>query len=136
MTWILSQNFQSLLAHIPYQLHIAEEAYYHSLIQCMLYLLGFDAQSEISSSKGRIDLALTIKERIFIFEFKLNKSAEAALDQVITQRYYERYLAGNKPITLVGISFNYKDKALVVDFMQKELPLASPQSNPKHYKSD
>ena len=116
---------QKLFAQIPYQLHIKKEAYYHSLIQFLVYLLGFDASSEISTSNGRIDLVLQTKNRTFIFEFKLNQSAQEALKQITDRRYHEKYLSPKKEITLVGISFNMEDKQLVVDCVFEEITLAS-----------
>ena len=52
------RNMQEMFAHIPYQLHIPREAYYHSLFLLWLNLLGFDVQSEVSTDKGRIDYGL------------------------------------------------------------------------------
>ena len=115
------KTLQELFAQIPYQLHIKQEAYYHSLIQFIVYLLGFNAESEISTSNGRIDLVLRTKQRIYLFEFKLNKSTKSALSQITNRRYYEKYLSEDKEITLVGVSFNMKDKQLLVDCVLEKL---------------
>jgi hypothetical protein len=78
--------------------------------------MGFDIQSEVLSSYGRIDMIITIQYRIFIFEFKFDGSSKEALEQIMKRRYYEKYLNKGKDITLVGISFNYKNKKLVLDW--------------------
>ena len=112
---------QKLFAQIPYQLHLKQEAYYHSLIQFLVYLLGFDADSEISTSNGRIDLVIRLKNRVFIFEFKLNQPAQSALQQIKDKRYYEKYLSKDKDLTLVGISFNREDKHLKIDCVFEDI---------------
>ena len=105
-------SLECLLAGIPYNLHIESEAYYHSLFQLLCNVLSLENQCELATSKGRIDLVVKTAKYLYIFEFKLNKSADAALRQIVDKQYYERYLSLGKEIVLVGISFNYKRKKL------------------------
>lgn len=114
-------TLQSLLANIPYQLHIGNEAYYHSLLQFLITLLGLEGHSEISTSKGRIDMMVEVPKHVIIFELKFGTSAHKALAQIVDHTYYEKYLYLKKPITLVGLSFNLEDKELVLDSVTKEL---------------
>ena len=107
---------QSLFANIPYQLHISEERYYHSLFQLIGNLLRFNIQSEISTDKGRVDLVITTQAHIFIFELKFAVNAQTALQQIIDTKYYERYLGSKKEIVLIGLSFNNKKKKLALNY--------------------
>ncbi len=109
-----------LFANIPYNLHIAKERYYHSIIHTMVYLMGFQADSEVLTSKGRLDLSIVRPDRVFVFEFKFDGTAKQALNQITKQRYYEKYLGKKKPITMAGVSFGYKDKMLVLDWVAAE----------------
>lgn len=111
---------QELFAQIPYQLHSTTEAYYHSLLQFLLYLLGFDATSEISTHNGRIDLVIVTNLRIYLFEFKFNQPKEKALNQILERNYFTKYQNSSKEITLVGMSFNVKDKKIIIEFIQKD----------------
>jgi len=113
-------NLQSLFASIPYNLYINNEAYFHSIFHLLTTLLGLEIQSEVHTSKGRIDLTLLTKKRIFIFEFKFNASGKEALQQILDKRYYEKYLTEKKPISLVGISFNFDEKKLTLDRVIRE----------------
>jgi len=99
-------TLQSIFAHIPYQLHIAQERYFHSLFQLLASLLSIVADSEVSTDKGRIDMVIQTKTHIYIFEFKHGATAEKALQQILDRKYYERYAVQNKPIFLVGLSFD------------------------------
>jgi len=117
---LFCKSLKTLWANIPYNLHIAREAYYHSLLQNMCNLLGIDVQSEILTSNGRLDLVIITKSDIFIFELKFKEPSETALQQIFDKRYYEKYLLKNKPITLVGLSFSFKDKMLELEWVCQE----------------
>jgi hypothetical protein len=47
---------------------------------------------------------------IYILEYKLNKSAKAALEQIKQKRYYEAYWNVGKPVVGVGVNFSSKTK--------------------------
>ena len=47
---------------------------------------------------------------IHILEYKLNKSAKAALEQIKQKRYYEAYWNVGKPVVGVGVNFSSKTK--------------------------
>lgn len=114
-------TLKSLFASIPYQIHQKNEAYYHSLLHVLVDLLGYKAQSEVSSSKGRIDLVLHTNRCIYIFELKFMGTGKEALEQIIANRYYEKFTRFKIPIILVGLSFNIKQKELFLDWVKQEL---------------
>jgi len=110
-----------LFAHIPYQLHISQEKYYHSLFQLLGLLIGYETDSEISTNKGRIDAALKSKNHIYVIEIKLAQDQANALTQIETNTYYERYLLSGKKIILVGLAFNPDRNKLSIEYTSKEL---------------
>ncbi len=114
-------HLRSLLANIPYNLYVNNEAYFHSLFHLLADLLGFSIQSEEPTSKGRIDSTLITKNRIFVFEFKFNATSQEALQQIQDRKYYEKYLNKGKAIILVGLSFNYEEKQLTIDWVAKNI---------------
>ena len=123
---------QSLFAHIPYSLDAKDEQFYHKFFQLLCNLFAIDAQSEVLTDKGRIDMVATTATHIFIFEFKLHADAQAALTQIEEKRYYEKYLLSNKKVGLVGISFALENKKPQLECAYKEIqsPL---QKKVKHY---
>ncbi|MDR1284415.1 MAG: AAA family ATPase, partial [Opitutaceae bacterium] len=66
----LEQSLRTMLALVPYPLHIGKEAYYHSLLLVWLRLLGFDIEGEIMTDNGRIDAVLRLPGHIIIAEVK------------------------------------------------------------------
>ncbi len=105
-------KLEILFSSIPYSIISGEkESYYHALLQFLFSLLSLESQSEILTNNGRIDLVLETKKYIYIFEFKLNKSAQIAIQQIKDKKYYQRFLDKNKKIVIIGLNFiNSKDK--------------------------
>ncbi len=92
----------------------SEETVPESGFQRILYTLlkasGFRVSQETQQSFGRSDLTVTDKRGIFIFELKVDASADAALKQIHEKKYYEPYMSGNAPIYGIGINFDSKQK--------------------------
>ena len=40
---------------------------------------------------GRIDIAIEMKDKVIIIEFKLNQTAQAAIDQIKDKQYDQEY---------------------------------------------
>lgn len=111
---------RSFFADIPSRLHIAKEAYYHSIVYLLLRLVGITALLEKETSVGRIDAVIEYSEKIYILEFKfarkdtvkdVNILAEKAIAQIEEMKYFEPYTASGKKIILFGIGFSDKKTA-------------------------
>lgn len=103
----------SLFAAIPYQLFLAKkEAYYHSIIFLTLHLLGYYTEAEVSTNKGRLDAVIHTSTAIYVLEFKLNQSAEIALEQIRERDYAARYQLSGQDIFLVGINFDAETRKI------------------------
>ncbi len=61
---------------------------------------------EVHTNRNRLDATLEFKDQILIFEYKVNQTAQAAMDQIKENQYYEPYLNLNKKIRLFGINFS------------------------------
>ena len=114
------EALNSLFASIPYQIFIADrEAFYHAVTFLALSLVGSFVQVEVSQAKGRPDAVVHTPETIYVLEFKLDASAEAALEQIRQQGYATPYLSQGKVVRAVGLTFNAEQKAL--DQWQEEV---------------
>ncbi|MCP4134014.1 MAG: AAA family ATPase [bacterium] len=110
------QFISSILASIPYTLHLEVEAYYHSLFYLVLKLMGCTVNLEMLSDKGRVDAVLEFDETIYIIEFKLG-SAKKAMKQIKSKKYFQPYISGKKKILLLGVGFKNKE----VEYLLEEL---------------
>ena len=102
-------TLQVFFANIPYELHLKEEKYYQTIFYMIFTLLNFNIEAESSTNKGRIDAVIKTKNKIYIFEFKLNDSADNALAQIKEREYYQKYY-GKRKLTLIGVNFDYKSR--------------------------
>lgn len=72
----------------------------------MLMLGKYNLYVEKETSRGRIDCILECPNYVYIFEFKLNSTAAAALRQIEERGYADPYTTDTRPIYKVGISFS------------------------------
>lgn len=101
------------LAKAPYQLLAeAKESVYHLLLYIILEKSGFDLLAEVATSVGRIDLVITLKDRICILELKLDQSPDVALAQIESKQYCSRYIHQKKEILALGVSFSSKSRSI------------------------
>jgi hypothetical protein len=116
-------TLHSLFASLPYNNYIKNqiskaEGYWASLVYCYLAGSGLDIIAEDVTNKGRIDLAIKIKDNIYILEFKITN--ENPLKQIKEKKYYEKYLNENKDIYLVGINFD-EEKRNIKEFKWEKI---------------
>lgn len=93
-------------AKIPYSLFTrAKEGFYQAVFFTFLEKSGIKTHAEMTTNRGRIDLLFELEKTIYIFELKVDQTAEIALTQAETKNYKEKYLQNNKEILVVGINF-------------------------------
>jgi hypothetical protein len=98
--------FQSFLANIDYKLHIPDEKYYQSIFFLVFKFLGASIEAESCTNEGRIDAYVRTAKAVYLFEFKLNKSAKKAVSQIVDRHYYEKFQSCGLPIRMIGVNFN------------------------------
>ena len=111
----LETTLKSLFASIPYNNHTKNvlahfEGYYATVIYTYFASLGIKIIGEDVTNYGRIDLTLFVEDKIYIVEFKMKENKTNALEQIKSKQYYEKYIANNKQIYLVGIEFDEENK--------------------------
>ena len=103
------ESLRSLFASIPYQLHIDQEAYYHSVFYAVMNVLGFNIDPEVSVSGGRIDAVLEVDDKVFIMEFKYEK-CDASASRETKQKLFDKALdEGMRQIKDKGYAQKYTD---------------------------
>jgi hypothetical protein len=111
----------ALLADLPHETFEQQrEGLYHGLIHLVFSYLGTFVNSEVHSALGRADTVVQTLTDIFIFEFKFNKTAQEALDQIEKNNYAHKYQTSGKTITGIGVNFN-SDKRAIDDWKEKVL---------------
>ena len=64
------------------------------------------AQAEVRSAKGRADAIVQTPDFVYIFEFKLNGTAEEALLQIHEKGYAEPFNADHRKVVKIGVEFS------------------------------
>ena len=98
--------FQAFLANIPYGIHLKHEKYYQTIFFIFFRLLGLFIKAESCTNQGRIDAYIRTARTVYVFEFKLDKSVDEAVGQIVDRRYYEMFQSSGMPIRLVGVNFD------------------------------
>jgi hypothetical protein len=103
----------SLLKDLPsHLLDDKTEHFYHALVHLHFRYLGFNMDSEVHTSDGRMDVVVQTASHVFIIEFKMNVPAQVALEQIIEKKYADKYRLIHKTILGLGISFDTEKKAV------------------------
>ena len=63
------------------------ELHYRNVIYLAMKLMGFYTHAEMRTAAGRIDLLVRTPDYLYLFEFKINKSAQAAMNQINARDY-------------------------------------------------
>lgn len=97
------------------------ERYFQYTFYLIVKMLGFySTVAEKETSEGRIDCMVECPGYVYIIEFKLNGSAEAALKQIEEKGYAKPYAADSRKQIAIGINFS-SEKGTIDGFLPKEI---------------
>ncbi|MBR4664433.1 MAG: AAA family ATPase, partial [Lentisphaeria bacterium] len=102
----IMEAMKVFFAKVPYDVHLKDENNFHLLFFSIFMLLGISIEAESRTNEGRIDAVASNEGFVFVFEFKLDKTKELALDQIKDRDYCRRYLHSGRKIFLVGVNFD------------------------------
>ena len=90
---------------LPFGFSLATEDSARRQFQFFMEMLGAKVAAEEGSARGYADAIIETKKFVWIFEFKFNKSAHAAVAQIREKGYADAYKGDKRPVTLVGVNF-------------------------------
>ena len=109
----LAELFHAFFASIPYEWYTkndiaAYEGYYASVFYSYFAALGLDITVEDSTSHGRLDMAVTFNDNVYLFEFKVVELAGegSAMAQLRSRGYADKYRLLGQPIHLIAVEFS------------------------------
>ena len=100
------ERLQVFFAGIPYELSDNTERHYQAIFYVVFALLGRLIETEVRSARGRADAVIKTKDIVYVFEFKLNGSAEEALRQIDEKGYLIPYSLDGRRLVKVGVNFS------------------------------
>ena len=102
----------SFLASIPYTMRRKEnererERYFHYTFYLIMRLISvYTVYTEKVQSHGRVDCIVETPDYVYIFEFKLDGTAEEALSQIEEKGYAREYESDSRKVYKIGAVFS------------------------------
>ena len=113
---------KAFFADIPYDMTDRQnEQMWQTIVYVVLRSIGLNVNGEVKTNEGRIDLVVDLPDNVYIVEFKLDRPAAEAMEQIKDKDYVGKYALSGKRITLVGISFSAAQRTIVEDLVE-EIP--------------
>ena len=111
---------KSFFTDIPYSLTDRQnEQMWQTICYVVLRSIGVNVNGEVQTHDGRMDMVVDLPKDIYIVEFKLDRPAAEAMEQIKGKDYAGKYALSKKRITLVGISFSSEKRTIVEDIVEE-----------------
>lgn len=106
------RGMSTMLADTDYKIVGDSELYFQNAFYLVSRMLGFYTEVERETSDGRMDMTAKTNDYIYIFEFKLNGSADEALSQIDEKGYAKPFALDKRKLIKVGINFSLKKRCI------------------------
>ena len=110
MSFLVPFYTGAFFADFPYELNAKTERHYQVVFYLVFKLMGQFTQAEVKSAKGRADAIVKTPKYIYVFEFKLNGTAEEALQQIEDKGYLIPYQADGREVIKLGVEFSAEER--------------------------
>ena len=111
---------KSFFTDIPYSLTDRQnEQMWQTIVYVVLRSIGVNVNGEVQTHDGRIDMVVDLPGEIYIVEFKLDRPAAEAMEQIRGKDYAGKYAPSRKRITLVGIAFSSERRTIVEELVEE-----------------
>ena len=111
---------KSFFFDIPYDMTDRQnEQMWQTICYVVLRSIGVNVNGEVKTHDGRMDMVVDLPNDIYIVEFKLDKPASEAIEQIKGKDYAGKYALSGKRITLIGISFSSEKRTIVEELVEE-----------------
>jgi hypothetical protein len=113
-------SMRSYFAAIPYpeggkeilENEESAEWHYSRIFYLLFSFMNRTIRTEVKSARGRADMVMYTAHTIYVFEFKVNHSADEALKQIDEKGYMVPYEADARKLVKCGVEFSSKLRTL------------------------
>ena len=106
---------QDFLSTVPYCERTDTEGHYQQVFYIIFSLLGYYVDVEVRTPRGRVDMVMRTRTRLYVMELKLDQSADAAMRQIDLKDYPARFALCGLPVVKVAVNFD-SDKRTLKDW--------------------
>ena len=101
------QLLKTYLGTVPYCNDTHYEGHYQQVLYIIFSLLtDYLVDVEVHTPTGRVDIVMLSRTTLYLIEVKMNKDAQAAMQQIDLKDYRQRFALCGKPVVKVGINFD------------------------------
>ena len=104
------EKLQGLLSRLPYHegpdAALKAESVFRNVVASIFLLTGKFVHTEKHTSQGRIDSVVETPEHVYLFEFKVDKPVEEALEQMERNGYAKSYAGDSRTLHKIGAVFS------------------------------
>ncbi len=108
------QEMTAFLAGIPYvegfkkklQEAAFAEGFYEYTFYLIFNMMNVYARTQVKCANGRIDFVVLMLDTTYVFELKVNGTAQQALDQINGKGYFLPYQTEGRQVVKVGVQFD------------------------------
>lgn len=106
------ERTRAFFASIPNDLENKTEKHYQTVFYLLFRLMGQYIDTEVKSAVGRADVVMKTAQAIYVFEFKLDGTAQQAMEQINSKGYAIPYTPDHRPVVKIGVSFDIATRTL------------------------
>lgn len=108
------REMQAYLAGIPYvegfkkklENAATAEGFYEYTFYLIFSMLNVYTRTQVKCSQGRTDMVVFMSDTIYVFEMKVNGTAQEAISQINSRGYAVPYQTDGRQVVKVGVSFD------------------------------
>ena len=108
------REMQAYMAGIPYvegfKQKLADaataEGFYEYTMYLIFSMLNVYVRTQVKCAGGRTDMVVWMPDTVYVFELKLNDTAQHALEQIDSKGYAFPYQTDDRRVVKVGVSFD------------------------------
>lgn len=105
-------SMKSLISDTNSEYENNKEIHFQNMMAIAAKMMGLAVRTEIHSAAGRCDMQILTNKFVYILEFKIDKTPESALDQILKKGYADPFAGDSRTIILIGANFSTKKRTL------------------------
>ena len=109
---VMLQRLKVFLSSIPYAEGANTEGHFRQLLYVVFSLMGRYLLTEVRTAIGRIDVVWQSRTDVYVFELKMDKPAQKALEQIDEKGYMLPFTYDGRQLHKIGLSFSTKTRTI------------------------
>ncbi len=101
-------SMQSLFADTNSEPAKNKEIHFQNMMAIACKMMGLNVRTEIHSSAGRSDMHILTSKYVYIFEFKIDSTAEIAINQILEKGYANPFSGDPRTVYIIGANLSTK----------------------------